>query len=162
MATPHALHDAIERDDLPGIEAALRDGEEPVFGTLTLAAAIGNAAVVRRLLALGAYPDDATLCQAADHGHVEVIFVLHRAGVSPDRTWGVEYVTPLMYAAASGHEDAARALVSIGADPARRDRRGRTAVHAARHFGHDALADWLSSLAATDRGSEPDESSGAR
>ena len=147
MSTPRALHDAIERADLSGVEDALGRGEEPVFGTLTLAAAVGDAAIVRRLLAAGAFADDATLCQAADHGHVEVIFLLHRAGVMADRTWGVAYTTPLMYAAASGREDAARALVSIGADPAKRDRQGRRADHAARHFGHDALADWLAALA---------------
>jgi ankyrin repeat protein len=138
-----ALREAILARDLDALESALAAGEEPVFGTLTLAAATGDADLVRRLLRAGAFADAATLCKAAELGHVEVIYVLVRGGVAPDRTMGSEAVTPLMYAAARGQLGSLEALVSVGASLRRRDRGGRTALDVAEHFGQDDAARWL-------------------
>jgi ankyrin repeat protein len=49
-------------------------------------------------------------------------------------------VTPLMAAAAGGHEPMVELLLRCGADPARRDPRGRSAAFHARAAGHPHLA----------------------
>ena len=48
--------------------------------------------------------------------------------------------TPLMLAAAFGHEAVIELLLQCGADPARRDAAGRTAAAYARAAGHQHLA----------------------
>jgi hypothetical protein len=50
-------------------------------------------------------------------------------------------VTPLMAAAAAGREAVVELLLRCGADPARRDARGRTAAFYAREAGHPHLAE---------------------
>jgi Ankyrin repeats (3 copies) len=55
-------------------------------------------------------------------------------------------VTPLMAAAASGREAAAEVLLQCGADPTRRDARGRTAAFYARAAGHHHLAERLDTV----------------
>ena len=49
-------------------------------------------------------------------------------------------LTPLMIAAAGGHEAAVEMLLRCGADPARRDARGRSAAFYARAAGYPDLA----------------------
>jgi hypothetical protein len=49
-------------------------------------------------------------------------------------------LTPLMIAAAGGHEAVVEMLLRCGADPARRDTRGRSAAFYARTAGYPALA----------------------
>ncbi len=49
-------------------------------------------------------------------------------------------VTPLMAAAAGGHEPMVELLLRRGADPARRDPRGHSAAFHARAAGHPHLA----------------------
>ena len=56
---------------------------------------------------------------------------------APDMPDGM---TPLMAAAACGHEAVVELLLQTGADPARRDMRGRTAAAYARTSGHPHLA----------------------
>jgi hypothetical protein len=55
-------------------------------------------------------------------------------------------VTPLMAAAAAGHERVVEALLECGADPSRRDQRGRTAAYYARCSGHNQLAERLDTV----------------
>ena len=55
-------------------------------------------------------------------------------------------VTPLMAAAAGGHEPMVELLLRCGADPARRDRRGRSAAFHARAAGHPHLAERLDTV----------------
>src|SRR5215212_8472662 len=55
-------------------------------------------------------------------------------------------VTPLMIAAAGGHEAVVELLLACGADPARRDCRGRSAAAYARAAGHPDLADRLDTV----------------
>jgi hypothetical protein len=55
-------------------------------------------------------------------------------------------VTPLMAAAAGGREAAVELLLRCGADPARRDGRGRTAAFYAREAGHHHLAERLDTV----------------
>src|SRR3954464_12434809 len=55
-------------------------------------------------------------------------------------------LTPLMIAAAGGHEAVGELLLRCGADPARRDARGRSAAFYARATGHPDLADRLDTV----------------
>ncbi|MBV1797903.1 ankyrin repeat domain-containing protein [Siccirubricoccus sp. G192] len=52
-------------------------------------------------------------------------------------------LTPLMVAAACGHQDVVELLLQCGADPTRRDRHGRSAAAHARVSGHPHLAERL-------------------
>jgi len=58
-------------------------------------------------------------------------------------------MTPLMAAAACGHEGVVEVLLQTGADPARRDARGRTAAAYARAAGHPHLAARLDTVVQT-------------
>ena len=60
-------------------------------------------------------------------------------------------VTPLMAAAAGGHEAAVELLLCRGADPARRDARGRSAAAYARAAGHPHLAERLDTVVDKER-----------
>jgi ankyrin repeat protein len=55
-------------------------------------------------------------------------------------------VTPLMAAAGSGREAVVEFLLRCGADPSRRDARGRTAAFYAREAGHPHLAERLDTV----------------
>jgi ankyrin repeat protein len=55
-------------------------------------------------------------------------------------------LTPLMLAAAGGHGAVVELLLRCGADPARRDARGRSAAFHARAAGHRDLADRLDTV----------------
>ena len=60
-------------------------------------------------------------------------------------------VTPMMVAAASGDAAAVERLLLHGADPARRDARGRTAAAHARAAGHPHLAARLDTVVDQER-----------
>lgn len=137
------LTDAIQALDIDAVNACLAAGQEPVFGTLTLAAAFGNAEIIRALQMAGARADASTLCKAAECGHVEAIMVLIRGGIAPDTCIGRGRVTPLMYAAASGQVAAMETLVSMGARVQQEDASGRTALDAAKKFGQPEALAWL-------------------
>ena len=61
----------------------------------------------------------------------------------PDAPGGV---TPLMAAAAAGHEEVLEVLLARGADAAKRDVRGRRAAAHARAGGHPCLAKRLDTV----------------
>ncbi len=61
-------------------------------------------------------------------------------------------VTLLMAAAAGGHHAMVELLLRRGADPARRDRRGRSAAFYARVAGHPYLAARLDTVVDVERG----------
>ena len=60
-------------------------------------------------------------------------------------------VTPLMAAAAGGHEAVVEVLLACGADAARRDARGRSAAAHARAAGHVHLAERLDTVVDKDQ-----------
>ena len=66
----------------------------------------------------------------------------------PDAPGGV---TPLMAAAAAGHEAAVEVLLACGADAAKRDARGRRAAAHARAGGHPCLAKRLDTVVDKDQ-----------
>ena len=61
-------------------------------------------------------------------------------------------VTLLMAAAAGGHDAMVELLLQRGADPVRRDRRGRSAAFYARRAGHPHLAARLDTVVDVERG----------
>ena len=61
----------------------------------------------------------------------------------PDAPCGV---TPLMAAAAGGHEAVVELLLNYGADPSLRDEQGRSAAAHARAAGHTHLAERLDTV----------------
>jgi hypothetical protein len=67
---------------------------------------------------------------------------------APDAPGGV---TPLMAAAARGHEAVVEALLERGADAAKRDARGRRAAAHARAGGHPCLAKRLDTVVDKDQ-----------
>ncbi len=89
------------------------------------------------------------LFAAAQRGDVERVQMLlppygDPAADGPPETPGG--LTPLMIAAAGGNEAVVEVLLRCGADPARRDARGRSAAFYARTAGHPDLADRLDAL----------------
>jgi hypothetical protein len=60
-------------------------------------------------------------------------------------------VTPLMAAAAAGHEEVVEVLLARGADAAKRDARGRRAATHARSGGHPNLAKRLDTVVDKDQ-----------
>ncbi len=89
---------------------------------------------------------------AARHGRLEVLRLLIEAGGLP-RAEGDhrDMPTALMAAAAAGHADAVGLLLESGADPALRDRAGRTAADLAAEAGHATLAQRLKTAAEAER-----------
>ena len=60
-------------------------------------------------------------------------------------------ITPLMAAAAGGHEAVVELLLECGADASRRDAQGRSAAAHARAAGHDHLAERLDTVVDKDQ-----------
>jgi len=65
---------------------------------------------------------------------------------SPGKLDTSDGLTALMGAAAGGNESAVELLLQCGADPARRDTRGRSAAAYARAAGHPHLAERLDTI----------------
>jgi len=123
------LVEAVLAGDTDSVAALLDEGLSPDSrdeGSTPLytAAAQGEQALVRLLLAAGADPnlrsgDDTEgtpLCAAACHGQMEIVRALLAQGADPnlreDDRW-----SPLRWAASHGHEQVARELLAAGADP---------------------------------------------
>ena len=135
-----ALHHAVNRDDLPMVDALIRARANVAarnrygFSPLTLAAVNGNAAVLRRLITAGADPStsvpggETVLMTAARTGNRDALGVLLAAGARPDAN-NAAGQTALMWAAAANNPGAIEVLVAKGAD-----------LHARTAGGLDALA----------------------
>jgi uncharacterized protein len=120
----------------------------------------GDVAALRRWLAdrpgLAGLPlEDGTspVTLAARLGRVDALRALLEAGVAASTPEGDPDGAPtaLMVAAARGEEDAVSLLLEHGADPALRDRRGRTAADWAKAHGHPDLAARLGVVAEAER-----------
>jgi ankyrin repeat protein len=124
-----ALHWAVERRDLPMMNALLeagakhdvanRTGARPLY----LAATNGDAAAIARLLdagedanALLTAEGESVLMLTAQTGNAEAVKVLLDRGADPN-TQQLRGQTALMWAAAEGHAGVVKLLLERGADP---------------------------------------------
>ena len=124
-----ALHWAVERHDLPMMNALLeagakhdltnRTGASPLY----LAATNGDAAAIARLLAAGADANapltaegESVLMLASQTGNAEAVKLLLERGANPN-TQQLRGQTALMWAAAEGHAEVVKLLLAHGADP---------------------------------------------
>ena len=123
----------------PNVRDAARRG-----GVLALAAADGQAEVVRKLLVAGADPDQrgesgfTPLGIAALRGHARVVKQLLRHGADPDRK-SADGAPPLVNAARLGHALIVDALLAAGADPTLADRHGHHTLSMAAARGDVAM-----------------------
>src|SRR5919107_1531674 len=89
------------------------------------------------------------LLAAAQAGDAERVRALVPPAGSPEEDGPPDApggVTPLMAAAAAGHEAVVEVLLECGADAAKRDARGRRAAAYARAGGHACLAKRLDTV----------------
>ena len=89
------------------------------------------------------------LLAAARAGDVEQVRALLPPAGNPEEDGppdAPDGITPLMAAAAGGHEAVVEALLACGADAAKRDAQGRRAAAYARAGGHACLAKRLDTV----------------
>lgn len=121
----------------PDINLANLSGVTPLMGATFSA----NAQIVRKLLAAKARiePLDRVKKNAATYaaanGCTDCLVELLRAGTLVNDSLEND-LTLLMWAAAYGHQDAVRILLSAGADRSMKDKRGKTASEMATEGGH--------------------------
>jgi ankyrin repeat protein len=135
-----ALLCAVEEDRLDIVKALIAAGAnvnaKNHFGAAPLALALmdGSVAIAEELLKAGAdpktkVPELGSALLAASHlGSAAVIEALLKAGVNVNETEPSTGQTPLMRAAAEGHEEAVRKLLKAGADYKAKSTRGETAL----------------------------------
>lgn len=162
-ADPAAIRSR-DHDGTSIVVAALRAGNRPLAERFALrleagegrldifdAAAVGNLAVLRKLLAddrgdlddrgLDGY---APLHLAAEFGQLEVARQLLGRGADPNAVSMNELrATPLHSAIVTGHRDTASLLLALGASPNSIQRGGVTALHLAARRGDEAVVDML-------------------
>ena len=147
-----ALLAMLERGRLDDARQLIRQwehGNAQGSTALMAAAGAGNAALLRRLIALetknvnAASPSGWTaLMYAAFGGHLEAAQALLGAGALPDAA-NTDGARALMLAAWQGHENVVRLLLRSGARIDAADHRGATALHYARQQGHGSIANLL-------------------
>ena len=187
------LHDAVLRDDHPGAEALLGEGADaqaairtfgvwewtdrietvvfhPASTPMHVAAGLGHAAMMARLLRAGADPNapdsfGATpLHLAASEGHVEAIRWLLEHGVALDRVTSFaigmsrhEQMTALHAALEAGSLAACELLVAAGLSLTHRTPYGRGALFFAARGGSVEVLEYL-----VRKGTAPDEAGAYR
>jgi ankyrin len=131
-----ALHWRVRVDDLDGVSALLDAGADANLASrygvlpLYLAAANGNAAMIRLLADAGADPrasnplGESLLMTAVDSGNLSAVKTLIELGVDVNARDSHYEQTALMFAARAGATDIAAALIEAGADIDARTRLG--------------------------------------
>ena len=87
--------------------------------------------------------NDVELAAAAAEGNLAKIKQLLAAGANKNAQDPFVGLTPLICAAAGGHKAVVEALLAAGADKRARTKTGDTALDAARSKGHTAVVDLL-------------------
>ena len=144
--TPLHRAAAFDRGDVVRllVDAGADPDAQTAFGwsSIELSIATGHATMVRSLLEIGAQRNPAALYQAAYFGHADVTEVLLEFGADPKAMNSAHpyRFTPLHYAAAAGHIDAAETLVAAGVSADIRDGRGVTPLWVASNEGTAEMA----------------------
>jgi ankyrin repeat protein len=145
----NALTAAVGRGDLAVVQELLAKGAgvPDGRGTWALVVAVigGRSDIVQALLAAGvdatAAFRDVTRVEGCATMSTQVAELLLAAGADVNRA--ADGALPLHGFAAAGNTEMVRFLVSHGADPGARGRRGRTALHDAAMYGHCEVAEEL-------------------
>jgi len=130
------------------------NGQRPSDAPLVEAASGGQTKMLQWLLKHGAKLEKRgapALHMAANNGHAQTLRYLIRLGVRVNQRDKYGW-TPLMTAAWYGNVEAAKVLLSAGADPSLATREGKTSLQMARERGHLRL---LSMLEVADRKPAP-------
>jgi uncharacterized protein len=131
MKADYDVRDALQRTPL---YLALRDSHFRIAGLL-----LDDGANPNLPDRLGIDP----LHLAAQRGDGQMVTLLLRYGARVEASSPKESVTPLMLALVAGHEDAAMALLSHGADPNSKTRDGATPSDLARRAGNRKVIEAL-------------------
>ena len=157
MPTAPFLEAALE-GSLTTIETALANGTpadacaEDGRTALMLSAFNGHTAIVKALLKAGAaisardQTGRTALMYASTGPNPNTIETLLNAGANVNAVDGHERWSPLMFAAAEGHQDVVNLLLRHKADPTLKDTDGDSAAAFALQRGHHALAKQLKAL----------------
>ncbi len=128
--------------------AAVNTADKTGGTALLYASAKGHDGIVHTLLQRGAdvhvkspknYLDSTALTLAAGNGHDAVLDLLLKAGVEIDWRSEQDGLSALMLAAELGQGNSVSKLLSAGANPELRDRKGNTACALAAANGHGAV-----------------------
>jgi TonB family protein len=154
---------AVKAGRLDLLQMILAGGAEASNEVLALHDAVrpGKTTILEALLAAGADPNGVyvrtALGEAFAQGNIEGARVLLDHGADPNKTWCSRYaeldsdlgekpgcswdcqLTPLMVGAAAGAGEFVRLLLAAGADPALRDRKGRSALDFAKRYQHPEI-----------------------
>ena len=146
------IMDSALNGNVEAISLALEAGIEPNIvdengrTPLMLAAFNGHTEIAERLLEAGARLDlrDSTnrtaFMFACTGSNLKLITILHRRGASVNDIDSHESWTPLMFAAAEGHQDVVQYLLDNNADPNAADVDGETAAMFAQSRGFPEVA----------------------
>lgn len=155
--TDRKLAEAVNGDDLAGVQQALDDGANSntisPFATeertvLAEAARSGNGDIVEVLLARGAGVDftdvngSTPLIYASDNGQLETVKKLLAAGAKVNAT-NIKGWTPLIGASFRGHAETVRVLLEAGADVNNANNDGQTAIIMAPYNRHTEVIQLL-------------------
>ncbi len=126
--------------------------DESGHTALMLAAYNGHMEIVRQLLDKGASVNlldmegRTALLYASTGAFPETVTLLLRRGAKLDIVDNGEHFTALMFAAAEGHLNVVKVLMTHGADASLEDIDGDTAASFARKNGHNEVADYITNF----------------
>jgi len=134
LVSAGAVVDLRRSDGFAALHVASQEGKLEAVRSLIRAGADVNLAVANEMG--GGSP----IIIAATKGHAAVIKALAEAGADVNFATALDGATALVMASQNGNEAAVRVLLSLGADPRLACTDGVTALDAAKHFNHPAIA----------------------